>query len=106
MKMIFVLFLFFIVPSVMAFDAYEMHGTLIDNSDGTYSVNLSDQTGEKHYYGNAYKQADGSLTMTVNGQKNETYIGTAVLSHEGFFNIQLFNNATGKPVTGTLELQE
>lgn len=86
--------------------AFEMQGTLIDNSDGTYSVNLKDQTGERHFYGNAYKQADGTLTMTVNGQKNETYIGTAKPDHDGYFSIQLFNNVSGNQVTGKLEVQE
>jgi hypothetical protein len=105
-KKLFVFLLYFALYPIVAYDAYEMHGTLIDNSDGTYSVNLIDQTGEKHFYGNAYQQADGTLTLTINGQQNETYIGTATLEHEGYFRIHLLNNTSGNPVTGTVEVQE
>ncbi len=86
--------------------AFEMQGTLVNNSDGTYSVTLSNQNDERHFYGNAYKQVDGTLTMTVNGQKDETYIGTAVPDHEGYFSIHLINNISHNVITGKLEVQE
>jgi hypothetical protein len=98
--------LFFTLFFFQSVSAFEMQGTLINNSDGTYSVTLSDKTGELHFYGNAYKQADGTLTITVTGQSNETYIGVATPAVNGNFNMNLVNNTSGAHVVGLLETEE
>jgi len=86
--------------------AYEMSGILKDESDGTFSVTIESRDGELEFYGNAYKQADGTLTITVNGQSDETYIGIANPTSTGDYQMMLRNNRSGKQVYGNLEVEQ
>lgn len=85
--------------------AYEMHGTLNDNNDGTYQVNAESTNGHA-YMGWADKQGDGTLNIdiAVQGGGSEVYLGTATLNTEGAYDLHLKNTTTGDIATGTLEL--
>lgn len=84
--------------------AYEMYGTLSDNNDGTYQVNVTSTNGHE-YMGFADKQGDGTLNINVavQGGGSEVYLGTATLNHDGDYDLHLKNNTTGEIATGTLE---
>lgn len=83
--------------------AYELHGTMDDNNDGTYTVNLSSDTGYE-YLGQAVTQGDGTLAVNVavQGGGNETYIGIAKPGPNGTYILSLRNNMTGDFATGTM----
>lgn len=84
--------------------AYEMHGTLNDNNDGTYQVNIISTNGHE-YMGFADLQGDGTLVIDVaiQGGGSEVYLGTAKLNANGNYDLFLRNNTTGEIATGTLE---
>lgn len=84
--------------------AYEMHGTLNDNSDGTFEVNIVSNTGYQ-YMGFADLQGDGTLVINVaiQGAGSEVYLGTATPNASGNYDLHLKNNSTGKVATGILE---
>ncbi len=85
--------------------AYEMYGTLSDNNDGTYQVNVTSTNG-REYMGLADQQGDGTLNIdiAVQGGGSEVYLGTATLNSDGHYDLHLKNNTTGEWATGTLEL--
>jgi hypothetical protein len=84
--------------------AYEMHGTLNDNNDGTYQVNMVSSSG-REYLGLADQQGDGTLDINVaiQGGGSEIYLGTAKLNADGNYDLNLRNNTTGELATGSLE---
>lgn len=84
--------------------AYEMYGTLNDNNDGTYQVNLTSTNGHD-YMGFADQQGDGTLNINVavQGGGSEVYLGTATLNPDGHYDLHLKNNTTGELATGLLE---
>lgn len=95
----------FLMSSFMRLSfAYEMHGTMSDNNDGTYQVNMVSSNG-REYLGLADLQGDGTLNIDVAIQNggSEIYLGTATLNASGNYDLYLRNNTTGEIATGTLE---
>ncbi len=84
--------------------AYEMYGTMNDNNDGTYQVNVTSTSGHD-YMGFADLQGDGTLyiNVAIQGAGSEIYLGTATLNPNGNYDLHLRNNTTGGSATGTLE---
>lgn len=97
--------IFFLTYAASVMAAYEMHGTMNDNNDGTYSVQIKSNTGYE-YLGTAVKQGDGTLNVNVavQGGGSEVYLGTAEPAggDEGTYHISLHNNTTGDLAVGTL----
>ncbi len=84
--------------------AYEMHGIMNDNNDGTFQVNVTSTNG-KEYMGYADQQGDGTLNIdiAIQGGGSEIYLGTATQNADGTYDMHLKNNTTGEIATGTLE---
>lgn len=86
--------------------AFQLNGTMTDNNDGTYEVTLTSNAEENPdtYFGNAVKQADGTLyiTVAVEGRGSDIYIGIGTKNQNGSFDLVLKDNETGHIATGVL----
>lgn len=84
--------------------AYEMHGSLNDNNDGTFEVNVVSTNGYE-YTGRADQQGDGILhvDVAIQGRGSEIYLGIATPNPNGSYDLHLRNNTTGEIATGSLE---
>lgn len=104
LSIVVMLFLLMIFAFVQTALGYEMHGTLDDNNDGTYTVTLVSDNGD-HYLGLADSQRDGTLAIdvAVQGGGSEIYLGSATPNASGNYDLHLKNNSTGEYATGTLE---
>lgn len=99
--------------------AYQLNGHMIYNNDGTYEVtlrsdndndnrdadgDLSDTDNDVEFIGTAIAQTDGTLfvTVSVENEGSETYIGVATPNKNGTYDLKLRNNLTGKITTGVI----
>lgn len=86
--------------------AYELNGTLRSNNDGdnTYFVYVQNNEGH-HYTGNAVEQSNGTLLVSIEDDKGETFTGTATINETEDYDLDLVNPATGIHVHGELEAE-